>query len=161
MTDTYQTTRKQAGFSITEILIVIVVVGILTALVLNSFASVQAKGRDTQRKTEINNIATALEQCYTDKCNGTYPTLSRLQDDEKDGWVQSNVKDFDSGNLYDLGSTKIQGGPVSITAQYQYEPLKSDGGRCVTTDDKCVSYTLRAYQELDTSNPYSKPSLNN
>lgn len=153
--------NTQYGFTITEIIIVIIVLGILIALIVNSFATVQAKGRDTDRKTEINSIATALESCYNTKCNSTYPTLSQLQDDGKDGWVSKYMPDFDLSNLYDSGSTKIQGESVSATDQYKYDPRKSDGNRCVGESDKCTSFTLTTYQELDPNNPYTKQSLNN
>src|SRR5690606_24488036 len=48
----------QKGFTVVELLIVIVVIGILAALVLNTFAGIQQKARDTERKTDINAVAT-------------------------------------------------------------------------------------------------------
>lgn len=154
-------TKLQNGFTITELIIVIVIIGILVALIVNSFSTVQAKERDTDRQTEINNIATALESCYNTECNSSYPTLSQLQDDGKDGWVSKFMPDFDTSNLYDSGSTKIQGANVSITEQYKYDPRKADGSRCTGEQDKCTSFTLTTYQELDPNNPYVKKSLNN
>jgi prepilin-type N-terminal cleavage/methylation domain-containing protein len=41
--------RKQAGFTIVELLIVIVVIGILAALVITTFTGIQAK--HTMRRT--------------------------------------------------------------------------------------------------------------
>lgn len=66
----------QKGFTIVELLIVIVVIGILAALVLNAFGNVQAKARDTQRQTDIRSLATALEVYYND--NGNYPATISL-----------------------------------------------------------------------------------
>jgi prepilin-type N-terminal cleavage/methylation domain-containing protein len=45
--------NKNIGFTIVELLIVIVVVGILAALVLNSFSQAQVKARDSKRVTDV------------------------------------------------------------------------------------------------------------
>ncbi|MEO8863266.1 MAG: prepilin-type N-terminal cleavage/methylation domain-containing protein, partial [Candidatus Saccharimonadales bacterium] len=44
---------KQQGFTIVELLIVIVVIGILAALVITTFTGIQQKGRDTERTTDL------------------------------------------------------------------------------------------------------------
>lgn len=48
-----QKTNLKSGFTIVELLIVIVVIGILAALVLNSFSGAQAKSRDAKRVTDV------------------------------------------------------------------------------------------------------------
>lgn len=53
--------NKHTGFTIVELLIVIVVIGILAALVLNSFTSAQAKARNASRASDIAAIQKALE----------------------------------------------------------------------------------------------------
>lgn len=52
--------KKYQGFTIVELLIVIVVIGILAALVLSSFAGAQAKARDTDRRNDLSVIKRAL-----------------------------------------------------------------------------------------------------
>ena len=148
-------TLYQRGFTVVELLIVIVVIGILAALVLNSFAGVQAKARDTQRQTDINAIATQLEACYNDRCNGTYPTLAALQDVAASGWVETNLPGFDISALYDTTDTLIQGNAPSATAQYQYTGSGCSGALAT---DTCTGFTLSTYQEQGSA--YSKISLN-
>lgn len=63
--------QKQNGFTIVELLIVIVVIGILAAITIVAFNGVQQRGRDAQRKSDINSIAKALEVYYLDK--GYFP----------------------------------------------------------------------------------------
>jgi prepilin-type N-terminal cleavage/methylation domain-containing protein len=66
--------KTSKGFTIVELLIVIVVIGILAALVLNSFRGVQERARDTKRRTDVNAQASQLEVYYTD--NGGYPVFT-------------------------------------------------------------------------------------
>ncbi len=63
--------RKQSGFTIIELLIVIAIIGILATLVLTNFQGAQAKGRDTVRKNDINSVYQKLEEFYNE--NGGYP----------------------------------------------------------------------------------------
>lgn len=59
------------GFTLIELMIVIVILGILTVTALTNFRSVQMKSRDARRKNNLRQIATALEYYYNDY--GTYP----------------------------------------------------------------------------------------
>jgi prepilin-type N-terminal cleavage/methylation domain-containing protein len=61
------------GFTIVELLIVIVVIGILAALVLNAFSGVQAKARDVQRDSNMKAVATQLEAFFNGNGQGGYP----------------------------------------------------------------------------------------
>lgn len=62
---------KQKGFTIVELLIVIVVIGILAAITIVAYNGIQARARDSIRNQDIKTIAKALELYYTDK--GSYP----------------------------------------------------------------------------------------
>ncbi|MBA2279103.1 prepilin-type N-terminal cleavage/methylation domain-containing protein [Candidatus Saccharibacteria bacterium] len=62
---------NQKGFTIIELLVVIVIIGILVALTLPNLFSAQARGRDTDRKNELKNVQQKLETYFND--NGAYP----------------------------------------------------------------------------------------
>ena len=66
--------QKQSGFTIVELLIVIVVIGILAAITIVAYNGVQQRARDAQRKQDVATITKALELYYTD--NGRYPNSS-------------------------------------------------------------------------------------
>jgi general secretion pathway protein G len=59
------------GFTLMEVLIVMVIIGVLSTLGFGSFQSSQQKGRDSKRKAELKQIGVSLEAYYNDK--GEYP----------------------------------------------------------------------------------------
>lgn len=63
--------KKIRGFTLVELLIVISILGILATIALVAFSSAQMRGRDTQRKSNLNEVSHALELFYADY--GKYP----------------------------------------------------------------------------------------
>lgn len=63
----------QRGFTLIELLIVIAIVGILAALIFSNFVGVRQRARDSQRKSDLRQIQTALELYRADQ--GTYPSV--------------------------------------------------------------------------------------
>lgn len=70
--------RKEEGFTIVELLIVIVVIAILAALVITSYLGIQSRARDSERQSDIRNIATAV-QAYATINDGRYPECSAIE----------------------------------------------------------------------------------
>jgi general secretion pathway protein G len=66
--------KKQGGFTLLELLIVIVIIGILALLIIPNITSAPKKARDTQRKTDITTIRKALEEYFVN--NNSYPSTS-------------------------------------------------------------------------------------
>lgn len=62
------------GFTLVELLVVISILGILATIGLVVFNSAQVRSRDTARKSDLRQIANALELFYTDY--GYYPPVS-------------------------------------------------------------------------------------
>ena len=70
---------NRSGFTIVELLIVIVVIGILAGLVFVQFNNVQGRARDTERKADIRLIESKLAEYRAD--NSAYPAaLSSITD---------------------------------------------------------------------------------
>ena len=68
-----QVQRERAGgFTLLELLIVIVIIGILALLIIPNITSAPKKARDTQRKTDIQAIRKGLEEYFVN--NNAYPT---------------------------------------------------------------------------------------
>lgn len=63
--------RLSHGFTIVELLIVIVIVAILAAITVVAYNGIQQRARDAQRQSDVASIAKALELYYID--NDAYP----------------------------------------------------------------------------------------
>lgn len=68
----HQPLTLKSGFTLIEMLVVISLIGILAALAMVSFTSVQKQARDTTRKSDLKQYQTATEN-YASKNNGIYP----------------------------------------------------------------------------------------
>jgi prepilin-type N-terminal cleavage/methylation domain-containing protein len=65
-------TNHQA-FTLVELLVVIVIIGILSTLAIIALGNIRAKSRDAKRVADLKQISTALELFYDD--HGYYPTI--------------------------------------------------------------------------------------
>lgn len=59
------------GFTLIELMLVMVITGILILIGITTFQSSQVKSRDLRRKSDLKQVTTALELYYNDK--GIYP----------------------------------------------------------------------------------------
>lgn len=88
--------KKQSGFTIVELLIVIVVIAILASISIVSYTGIQARAAGTVLQSDLRNAATQLTLDYT--YNGTYPSSTTTANEGK-GLTQS------SGTTYTYTST--------------------------------------------------------
>ena len=127
--------NRSQGFTIIELLIVIVVIGILAGLVLNAFGNIQERARDTERQNDINTIHTQLELYYTE--NSAYPaSLNDLSDLNPEAETAPNA-----------GET------------YTFTPTTNTGTACTTAAGTCTEYNLNATLEAD-GTTFERDSLN-
>lgn len=143
--------RNNRGFTIVELLIVIVVIGILAGLVIVTYNGIQQKARDTERKTDVNALASHAE-AYNAQA-GNYPSLTQFNDST---FRSTNMKGLPDGALQD---PKGSGATLCNSVQancYAYVPAPSgcDNG----TNGDCASYTLTA--TLESGGTYVKQSSN-
>ncbi len=71
-------TKRQAGFTIVELLIVIVVIGILAAITIVSYSGITARANATKALTNAANVQKVVEAYNADPLNTGYPDLTAL-----------------------------------------------------------------------------------
>jgi general secretion pathway protein G len=157
--------RKQTGFTIVELLIVIVVIGILAAIVITTFTGVQKKGRDADRKSDINSIYSQVEVYFAE--NSRYPSLAELnlasfRTDNMQGLSDDALEDPSGG----AGATLLGAAPAANSSTYQYAYVVDDGagGACdngAAGGADCISFSIVANLENDDTNNFSKDGSNN
>jgi prepilin-type N-terminal cleavage/methylation domain-containing protein len=70
------------GFTLVELLIVVGLIGILIAITVTSYGTIQKKSRNSRRMNDLKAVQNALEQYASDN-NGQYPTTTYDQLDVK------------------------------------------------------------------------------
>lgn len=142
---------RRKGFTLVELIIVIVVIGILTTIVALGMSLYLAEGRDAKRSTSTSAISEALEGYY-DK-NGEYPSCSALT---ANGQTVSQL--LNGLNTETLVAPKATGGTTNSlscnvldTSTSDFYEYRGDGSATCTTGAGCLSYTLR-YREERTGN---------
>jgi prepilin-type N-terminal cleavage/methylation domain-containing protein len=159
--------NKSKGFTIVELLIVIVVIGILATLVIVTFTGIQQKARNSQRETDINALDSHIEAYYAQ--TGNYPTLAQVNSST---WRGTNMKGLDPASLVDpkgdATATAPLDGSAASSTKYSYVATHGSGAGAtactstdVSTDDTaCDTFTLTALLEGKTApdNAYTKSS---
>jgi prepilin-type N-terminal cleavage/methylation domain-containing protein len=141
--------KRNQGFTIVELLIVIVVIGILALLVITTYSGIQQKARNSKRQTDVKSLQTQLEAFFSE--NGYYPSRTDMNDSASStGFVQKQMKGLDLGALTDPSNpTQSKTLAAAPTAKsYAYQPVQSDGTTdCESDHTTCAQYTLTATYE--------------
>ena len=144
--------KKYSGFTIVELLIVIVVIGILAALVIVTYNGIQQKARDTERKTDIKALQGHFEAYWADQAK--YPTLTQANDST---FRTANFKGLDNASFADPKNSASQQLCASTAANcygYATTPANCDNG----ANGDCTNYTLTA--TLESGGTFSVQSNN-
>jgi type II secretory pathway pseudopilin PulG len=119
--------KQSRGFTVIELIFVIIFAGLATGLLLYQKANIQAAQRDETRKTAINAMYYSLEEVFYEK-NGYYPAKI----DSK------TLKAMDPQLFTDPNGKKL-GEPGS---SYRYDSIDCQA-------DQCKGYTLTARLEKE------------
>ena len=163
--------NRQSGFTIVELLIVIVIIGILAGLVVTQILGATAKARDTERKTDLDQIANQVE-VYFAKAGG-YPSAANLG---ATAWRTGNEMTMGDSNKSEYDpSIAVPTAPADYTfattvpgavGAYYYAPLPSGCNSPTSATGTanatpfCTSYTLATWLEASGGSVYTKKNAN-
>jgi prepilin-type N-terminal cleavage/methylation domain-containing protein len=148
---------KQRGFTILELLLVVVAIGILGALIFSTYASVQRNRHNQERQRDIQVIYQQLENYYVANDNSKYPTLSDLNNP---AWRAVNLKTLSQQALRDPASKRYTLVAKPAKNAYSYEVTTADGSPCDNAATICAHYTLTATLQNSAQKTFVKSSLN-
>jgi type IV pilus assembly protein PilA len=75
--------RKESGFSLIEVLVVVLIIGVLAAIALPAFLGERSKGQDADAKSNARNLVSSLESFYASERK--YTGAQTSQDITKSG----------------------------------------------------------------------------
>jgi general secretion pathway protein G len=121
--------KQQSGFTIIELLIVIVVIGILAAITIVAYNGIQQRARDTARVSDLSAIAKAYSLRVADKGEGLENTTCGNLSGGK-GWYNTG------------GSPSVD--QCLINEGYLSKSVKDPSGKvsCTSGDTSCHAYTI-------------------
>ena len=117
--------KHQSGFTIVELLIVIVVIAILAAISIVAYNGIQQRGRDGQRKADISTIKKALEMYRLD--NNTYPScVGTASSCLTTALIPKYINRFPSDPSDTAPYNYMYAAPYRKTGSTTYEPTSTD-----------------------------------
>lgn len=137
--------KRERGFTLVELMIVISVIAILATMALTGFRTAQASARDTQRQQNVKGIQVALECYYSE--NGTYPdsiTWNDLSGTFGSCWTGGSLDNKPQGDSVAADGTISRGG--SSVGSYSYSQGAGGDSYTITLTGETKTLTFQSPQ---------------
>lgn len=130
---------KQPGFTIVELLVVIVVIGVLAAITIVSYSGIQTRAKDSRRVGDMKTIVKELELYKVQ--NAFYPSSSN---NGPGGWESSSInpnqflQSLKTGNL----ASSVPVDPVNNSTSIEYRYYRYSAGEAGCDASRGAFYVL-------------------
>lgn len=144
--------HKRDGFTVVEIVVTLVVMGILLSISTMAYRGMQQNARDREREADVQVIATYLEGVYSQEIKsggtvvkgpGSYPSINAVQN-----YFDVIFGDLARGADTPPGASSSALNPVSSTSgasrtdAYSYFPKATASSACTTIGTDCRSFQI-------------------
>lgn len=140
--------NKSRGFTLLEILVVIMIIGLLVVIGLRSFMTSQVKARDSKRKNEVEQLVRALELFRNDQ--GYYPVGNTqgqiMMFSSTDGWItfEWGEEFVDVNNPNTIYMAKLP--RISNAVSFYYQAFARDASGGFSEVNNTSATEAQAYQ---------------
>ena len=154
--------RKSEGFTIVELLIVIVVIAILAAISVVAYNGLQQRARDSDRRQSVSTLKKALELYKID--NGGYPQCGSGTHTAGTGGSGGTIEDCLKPQLVPKYIAKLPNDPLYTGVswsyyQFYYNVGYRKTGATTAVYDMTSNYTIGGRLETVTSPTYDGYSV--
>jgi len=130
----YKRSEAQAGFTLIELMIVVAIIGIISAVAFPSYTSYMKKSRRADAKVALTRMADAQERWYLQKSQYTSDVDNVGGDTSPDGYYTMAATTKNNNQTYSLTATATAGKEQANDTACKVFTLSSTGAKTATND---------------------------
>ncbi|MEK7642187.1 MAG: type II secretion system protein [Patescibacteria group bacterium] len=127
---------KESGFTLIELLISIVIIGILTAIILNTLSTSRNRGYDGKVKIQFKQLATSIQIYYEN--NGNYGATTNNCDNMFAATTPVNINKFIVGLQNGAAVCRSTGTAYAVSIPLLNAPVSADNW-CIDSNGRSIA----------------------